>query len=452
MERKRPIIEIVSGDILQDYSKYQTITLAKKLREADMDVRVYLGTDPSKFLPAQSEEDRRMSYHYYTMYGFSCYDRPDVIVIYYRSLRATPVPLDLRRSVAFISEPLESKDAQMRKCAYQDALQEEGIPFREELILVGDFSNRMDEKIDRFLDGYTDVDALICANDAMAESAYRSIKRRGLKVGKDIAVTGFDDIATAKYMSPPLSTVEQNLSLIEHRDQLFQIKRQSLFCVTLLRTLLLKSITENMFFQLLGERLRLIGTEKTYIYLLEQPQELVQEKEPKLPEHARLVLVQEGERIQASDRENAPLIGKGGLPEYVKSDTAEYYEDFLLYYQKYEYGMLRVKIDPEDTVFYHDLSFEIGNGIHYLEISVEKDEAQRMLRDQNQLLDHAATHDELTGLFNQTSLKPYYLGISVGRRIFGYEEEGNLHAILKSAEEQLYEAKKRRRANVVRTR
>ena len=48
---------------------------------------------------------------------------------------------------------------------------------------------------------------MICANDVMAETAYRECGKRGLVVGKDIAITGFDDWELAKTMNPPLTTV-----------------------------------------------------------------------------------------------------------------------------------------------------------------------------------------------------------------------------------------------------
>ena len=40
------------------------------------------------------------------------------------------------------------------------------------------------------LDAYPDMEAMICANDVMAETAYRECNKRGLIVGKDIAITG----------------------------------------------------------------------------------------------------------------------------------------------------------------------------------------------------------------------------------------------------------------------
>ena len=51
---------------------------------------------------------------------------------------------------------------------------------------------------------------MICANDVMAKTAYQECTRRGIIVGRDIAITGYDDWELAKTMNPPLTTVLQN--------------------------------------------------------------------------------------------------------------------------------------------------------------------------------------------------------------------------------------------------
>jgi LacI family transcriptional regulator len=48
--------------------------------------------------------------------------------------------------------------------------------------------------------------AIIC-NDYNAEGVYAAIGQKGLSVGKDISVLGFDDIALAARLSPELSTI-----------------------------------------------------------------------------------------------------------------------------------------------------------------------------------------------------------------------------------------------------
>jgi len=49
--------------------------------------------------------------------------------------------------------------------------------------------------------------ALICFNDLTALGVISKLRARGLRVPEDISVTGFDDIAMARHLSPRLTTV-----------------------------------------------------------------------------------------------------------------------------------------------------------------------------------------------------------------------------------------------------
>ncbi len=49
--------------------------------------------------------------------------------------------------------------------------------------------------------------AALCFNDIVAIGAVHALSRRGRQAGVDFAIVGFDDIAEAAQMSPPLTTV-----------------------------------------------------------------------------------------------------------------------------------------------------------------------------------------------------------------------------------------------------
>ncbi len=51
--------------------------------------------------------------------------------------------------------------------------------------------------------------AIAACNDLMAMGAMSAAQDRGLQVGKDISITGFDDIPLAEHSHPPLTTVHQ---------------------------------------------------------------------------------------------------------------------------------------------------------------------------------------------------------------------------------------------------
>lgn len=52
-----------------------------------------------------------------------------------------------------------------------------------------------------------DIDALVCANDAMALGALMYLKEKGTSVPEKIAVTGFDDISMAEWPNMALTTL-----------------------------------------------------------------------------------------------------------------------------------------------------------------------------------------------------------------------------------------------------
>jgi DNA-binding LacI/PurR family transcriptional regulator len=51
--------------------------------------------------------------------------------------------------------------------------------------------------------------AMVASNDLMAFGALRAARERGLNIGSDISITGFDDIEMAATVTPPLTTVRQ---------------------------------------------------------------------------------------------------------------------------------------------------------------------------------------------------------------------------------------------------
>jgi LacI family transcriptional regulator len=69
--------------------------------------------------------------------------------------------------------------------------------------------------------------AVIACNDLMALGAMSAAQKRGLVVGRDIAVTGFDDIPLAEHAHPSLTTVRQPIYDIGRRtcDMLVRLIR-----------------------------------------------------------------------------------------------------------------------------------------------------------------------------------------------------------------------------------
>jgi LacI family transcriptional regulator len=80
----------------------------------------------------------------------------------------------------------------------------------DECVRTGDLTQQGGyEQAVSLLDLEPQPTAIAAFNDLMAFGAMRAIQERGLTVGRDIAVTGFDDIPMAAYAHPPLTTVHQ---------------------------------------------------------------------------------------------------------------------------------------------------------------------------------------------------------------------------------------------------
>jgi LacI family transcriptional regulator len=93
--------------------------------------------------------------------------------------------------------------------AYQAALAEAGIPFDPGLVIDVPINaeSAYEAMRRRLAEGAPDFTAAFCANDLAAMGLMRAAQEGGLRIPQDLSVVGFDDIATAAFLSPPLTTV-----------------------------------------------------------------------------------------------------------------------------------------------------------------------------------------------------------------------------------------------------
>lgn len=104
-----------------------------------------------------------------------------------------------------------------RFTGYKKVLEENNIPFDKDLVFeLEHFHIENGKMIARDIaEKKLDVDAIFCAaGDKVAMGFLVGARESGLKVPEDIAIVGFDDIDVASLVTPPLSTVKQNLDEI----------------------------------------------------------------------------------------------------------------------------------------------------------------------------------------------------------------------------------------------
>ena len=122
------------------------------------------------------------------------------------------------RRIGFLSGPIRSVSRLDRLQGYRDVLTEAGIAPDERLIWQGTFSNSYGDAraVDRGRQGAQELlsiadppTALFAVNDMYAFGAYAGARDLGLRIPSDISIVGFDDIALADVVEPPLTTIRQ---------------------------------------------------------------------------------------------------------------------------------------------------------------------------------------------------------------------------------------------------
>jgi DNA-binding LacI/PurR family transcriptional regulator len=114
------------------------------------------------------------------------------------------------RNIGLILPPPDLAFTSHRRQGYRDGLIRAGLDYREAYITHGDLTRASGvAATTALLDAQPALTAIIACNDMMAIGAMTAIQERGLTVGDDIAVGGFDDIPLAAHTQPPLTTVRQ---------------------------------------------------------------------------------------------------------------------------------------------------------------------------------------------------------------------------------------------------
>ena len=112
------------------------------------------------------------------------------------------------KKIGFISGNRDNFDARERLLVYHEEMEAHGLLHDESYVRYGEFTEFVENQVKSLLDEHPDLDAISFANDMMAVGGYRELKRRGLEIGTDILVSGFDDWIMSCAMEPPLTTVK----------------------------------------------------------------------------------------------------------------------------------------------------------------------------------------------------------------------------------------------------
>lgn len=501
--KNRPVVGIMTGSFNSDYPRTLISELHKALGDDEIDIRLYTGIESTLFFGDYSSFDVGFDRHWLSVFEYSNFEDIDLLIVAYGNIMSSHPHIDADsflpklpqvptimignatvkpeahylmvdnylgmkanvdhlievhgyKDIAFISGPKGSPSADLRMEAYLDSLEEHNMPIRDELIVYGDYSNNVDPVIEELFARNERIDAIVSSNDEMCNAVYRVAEKHGRKIGKDLAVVGFDDEEYAKEMEPPLTTVKQDYSkvaegLVEmirtfqrgeeisslripascvqrsscgcsyetvsmklmgntglnperymtHNEQ-HEMFQRNMIAALVLRNLLTESISRRAFFTKLAKEFREVGVRSSYILLLEHPVRLAEGEEFVLPDTLRLYMRQSGEICEGFDQDDAPVVRRREVGKHIiQEDRTMRTVSFLLFYGEYQYGVLTTEIEPDEVLYFYAMSLQIGSGLRYLELALRQKEVTDLLERQNELLDYAATHDKMTGLYNR---------------------------------------------------
>ena len=496
--------QIRVGCMFWNYLANRTQQLVKELwemfEEKGISVSFYIGTENHFYLNEVMEAGSQYDYQYSSLSTYSRYEDFDLLIVsggtltISRTLKEADEVLDMLpkvptiflenerkcphgrsqvldngsgiakctehlilehgcKRIAFIAGPKENQSAIERKDAFFETMEKYGLTFDESDFVQGNYGASIDELIEPLFRDGGHPDGIVSSNDEMALSVYRVAERHGYKIGRDIMITGFDDISIAPYLDPPLTTVRQDFhdmaaqvvdlamemlggnmpdSYVYHPKMVI---RESCGCKKCSSTSERKFTDEdnekliNSFVELQNMRQRLlsganmnramlnVADRESYRrmiaslmeieqlsgarLILTEPYRIVQKSDPiSLPSELRVSITCKDGVSHIYDKKDAPLL-RWDAPNEDKTRLEGCHVVLLLFFEKYQYGILELEIKYEEIEHYYMQALEIGLGLRYLDLVAAEREARKELEEKNRKLDHTATHDILTGVLNR---------------------------------------------------
>lgn len=119
--------------------------------------------------------------------------------------------------IGYVSEDLIMSNAYDRYIGFRLGMEENGMKIDQSMVILNP-SLRLNK-----IEGGNDVmqaflaqnkplpDVFLCSSDLIAIGIMAALRRRGVKIPREVGVIGFDDISLARYSNPPLTTIAQDM-------------------------------------------------------------------------------------------------------------------------------------------------------------------------------------------------------------------------------------------------
>lgn len=119
------------------------------------------------------------------------------------------------RRHAILAGPSRLLTASDRASGYRRGLAASGLQVPKELVVEAEFTRDGGyQAATELIDRIDEIDCIFAVNDVMAMGAMAALRDHGFAVPTDVALAGFDDIATLRDVTPRLTTVHVPLTEI----------------------------------------------------------------------------------------------------------------------------------------------------------------------------------------------------------------------------------------------
>lgn len=121
------------------------------------------------------------------------------------------------KDIALVGGTRLTSTGRARRAGFARAFEEAGLPLPQREDLETPYDRKAGfAAVDKILAQGPAPTAIACCSDTVALGVMHGLRRRGLEPGRDIAVTGYDDIEEGAISSPPLTTVDDGHDEMGH--------------------------------------------------------------------------------------------------------------------------------------------------------------------------------------------------------------------------------------------
>ncbi|MFI1166096.1 LacI family DNA-binding transcriptional regulator [Streptomyces sp. NPDC020801] len=200
------LLLLSTGHTSDELSRYSDV-----LRTGSVDAFVLSGIDPGDPRPGWLVE-RGVPF---VCFGTPDDTLPDLLAADVDGARGTEMAVDHlvargHRDIAFLGWPRTSGPSEVRRHGWQRALRKHGLTPARCARALDTISDSTQAAL-ALLDHTPRPTAVVAASDTLAMGCYAAARQRGLEIGRDLAVTGFDDSPITAIVTPSLTSIRQPL-------------------------------------------------------------------------------------------------------------------------------------------------------------------------------------------------------------------------------------------------